>query len=75
MDGRTVARNLRIIFLFLSVSAFFLVIFHSNIGDTEGAQIWLVFAMIDLLIASTAHFYIRTSKDKNGSGKNGRRLF
>jgi hypothetical protein len=67
VDGRTAARNLRTIFLITSVFQIFLVIFHYNIGDYQGALVWFVFVMIDLLIASTALLYLRASKEETSA--------
>ena len=65
MDGRRVARNLRTIFAIFSVFQIFLVIYHSEIGDSEGALVWFAFVLISLFIAATANLYLSSTKKKN----------
>ena len=62
IDGRTVARNLRTIFAITSIFQIFLVILHSERGDSDVALVWAVFAGISLLIAATLTSIFRLQK-------------
>lgn len=63
VDGKAWARSLRNCFLVVSVFQSFLVIFRYSNGDAEGGFIQLVFVFIDLVIASAANQYLRSSKN------------